>query len=152
MHHRAVHDAIRTSRVFRAPPAGVFAPWTEPETQHRWQPAPEGTQYHYESRVFSPGAVEICELRRGQEVLARFENRYLEIVENHRIVLSVRAFARDGTLISVSNHTLEFEPEGDGARLDATEQVVWLVGRSMRKEHEGGWATMLDRLVAFVDG
>lgn len=148
---RLIHDTITSSRVFRSPPAAVFTAWADPSTHEHWQPAPEGTAYVYDRHDFSPGGVERCELRRGNEVLARFVNRYLEIAEGRRIIFSVRAEAPQGELVSVSQHTIELVADGSGTRLFATEQVVWAMGQSRRPEHEAGWNLLLDRLVAFVD-
>ena len=147
---RAIHGTITCSRVFRASPERLFAAWADETTHEEWLPAPEGMRYVYEGRDFTVGGRERCDMRRGDEVLAVFEHHYLDIVENRRVVWSVRAMMPDGTLISISKNTVEIEAEDDGARLVCAEQTSWFVGRSMMEEHEGGWKTLLDGLEAFL--
>ena len=147
-----IHDTITAERVFRSPPEAVFRAWEDPATHEHWQPAPEGTEYVYDGHDFRAGGIERCELRRGDEILARFVNRYVEIMEGERIIFSVRAETAGGELVSVSQHTIALTAENGGTRLSCTEQVVWPGGVSRRTEHEIGWKMLLDRLVAFLDG
>ncbi len=148
----AVHDTIRTTRVLRAAPEAVFGAWADPDTHRHWQPAPEGMRYEYDRHDFTEGGVEHCALMQGDQVFARFVNRYIAIETNRRIIFSVRAELPDGSVASVSQHTIEVTPEGEGSRLVCTEQVAWTGGVSRRSGHEAGWATLLDRLVAWLDG
>lgn len=147
----AVHDTIAVSRVFKASPARVFAAWSDPESRQKWEPTPVGMKMIYEKYDFRPGGQEQSELRQGDASLADFETRYLDIIKDQRIVSTV-AVTADGRVMSCSLQTLEFQPEGTGTRLICHEQAAWLNGMNMRSEHEGGWALLLDRLTAVVDG
>ncbi|MBO0334772.1 SRPBCC domain-containing protein [Sneathiella sp. CAU 1612] len=147
----AVHETIAVSRVFKAAPTRVFAAWTDPESRKKWEPTPEGMEMIYENFDFRPGGLERSEMQQDGTTLVGFETRFLDIVADQRIVSTVAVNA-DGGVMSCSLHTIEFQPEGTGTRLICHEQVAWLNGMNMRSEHEGGWAVLLERLAAVVDG
>jgi uncharacterized protein YndB with AHSA1/START domain len=147
----AIHDTIAASRVLKAAPARVFAAWTDTEARKKWEPTPEGMEMVYENSDFRIGGVERSEMRQGGAAVASFEIRFLDILEDQRIISTVMVRA-GGAVMSCSLHTIEFQPEGSGTRLICHEQVAWFNGMNMRSEHEGGWALMLDRFTAVVDG
>ncbi len=147
----AHHDTISVSRVLKAAPARVFAAWTDTESRKKWEPTPEGMEMVYENFDFRAGGVEHSEMRQDGAIVAAFEIRYLDVLEEQRIISTVMVSV-GGAVMSCSLHTIEFRPEGSGTLLICHEQAAWFGGMNMRKEHEGGWALMLDCFTEVVHG
>lgn len=146
-----IHDTIKAERVLKVAPERVFAAWTDSEARKRWEPTPQGMNMEYDVHDFQVGGYEKSRMKKDGDVLAEFDTRFIDIVENRRVVSSVRVLV-SGNAMSCSQHTVDFRPEGNGTHLICHEQVAWFNGRSMRAEHEGGWSTLLDRLAEEVDG
>lgn len=98
--------------------------------------------HNYDFRI---GGIERLEMKQGEKTLAEFEQCYLDIIVDRRIVYTVKVYAGDH-LMSCSKEVIEFLPKDDGTLLCCAEQVSWFHGQSMRSEHEDGWATLVDGL------
>nr|WP_306263377.1 SRPBCC domain-containing protein [Pararhizobium sp. IMCC3301] len=146
-----IHDTIKAERLLNAAPERVFAAWTDSEARKRWEPTPEGMSMDYDGHDFQIGGYEKSRMTKDGNVLAEFDTRFIDIVENSRVVSSVRVNS-GGNALSCSQHTIDFRAEGNGTRLICHEQVAWFHGHDMRAEHEGGWSTLLDRLAGEVEG
>lgn len=144
-----IHDTIEFERLLNAAPERVFAAWTDSEARKRWEPTPEGMTMEYDNHSFTVGGHERSRMKKDSDTLAEFDTRFLDILDNRRVVYSV-SVSSGGAPMSCSQNTVVMQPEGTGTRLICHEQVAWLHGKSMRPEHEGGWATLLDRLEAEV--
>ncbi|MDA7980464.1 MAG: SRPBCC domain-containing protein [Pirellulales bacterium] len=142
---RAIHDTVTVERHIAASPKQVFLAWSDPESKQRWQPTPDGFDMVHHNFDFQNGGIERLEMKQGEKTFAEFEQCYLDISIDHRIIYTVKVFA-DGQLTSCSKEIIEFIPQDSGTLLCCTEQVTWFHGQSMRSEHESGWATLLDRL------
>jgi len=148
---KIIHDTISSSRFFNAAIEDVFDAWADHEKSQKWDPRPDGVESVSQGRDFSVGGIESTDYISDGVILVRFETRYLDIVENERIIYSIRVISPEGSLLSSSQNTIEFTSEDNGTRLFCTEQVAWLMGKSMRPEHESGWETLLGRLEAFLE-
>ncbi len=84
------------------------------------------------------------------ETVAAFDTRFVDIVPEKRIVSSICVSA-GGQTMSCSQNIMELVPEGSGTRVICYEQVAWFGGQNMKKEHEEGWRTLLDRLQQEVE-
>jgi uncharacterized protein YndB with AHSA1/START domain len=135
------HGAFVVERVYDASPDRVFAAWSDPQAKARWFDGSEG-EYELDFRV---GGSE-----RGRGTLPdgreyTFQALYQDIVPGRRIVYTYDLLL-DGTRISVSLATAEFEPERDGTRLVFTEQGAFLDGHEMPARREHGMGSLLDSL------
>jgi uncharacterized protein YndB with AHSA1/START domain len=149
----AEHATIQIERVYPHPVSAVFACWSDAEARRKWEPTPEGMVMAYEGDDydFKVGFIERSRMLQGDQELARFESRFVDIVPDSRIISVVCVSAND-TLMSSSQHTLEFFSEEGKTRIKCTEQVAWLHGQAMQTEHEDGWNVLLDRLGEVLDG
>lgn len=145
-----VHDTIRAERVVNAAPEKVFIAWTDSEAREKWEPTPEGMEMNYDGYDFRTGGHEKSRMTKDGVVLAEFDTWYVVIAENSRVVSSVRV-AAGGSALSCSQNTVDFRQEGNKTRLICHEQVAWLDGNNRRSDHEGGWATLLERLAEVVE-
>ena len=138
------HGTIRLERIYKAPPARVFAAWAEPEARAKWD---------------VPGrwviAEQIFDFREGGRELKRFgpsgdprfvtDTLYLDIVPEQRMVFSYSLTNRDAP-ISVSLTTVELSPDPKGTHLLLTEQIAFLDGGDDAATREEGLASMLDKI------
>lgn len=77
--------------------------------------------------------------------MSRFDADYHDIVENRRIVVAYR-MKIDGTPISVSLTSIEFQPDGTGTRLVHTEHGIYLDGYDDNGGRKHGIGLQLDKL------
>lgn len=145
MTDRSVHHSTFTlERTYSAPPATVFAAWSDPATKATWFAAEDG-RYTLDFRV---GGTEAVHGGEGFELVARSE--YHDIVIDERIVYTTALFANE-VLSTVSLTTVLFTGEGDGTRLVLTEQGTFLDDQEQpdwRRQGTGDWLDALGRHVA----
>ena len=82
---------------------------------------------------------------------SRYEAEYTSIVEHERIVTTYNMFI-DGTHISTSVATYEFEQVPEGTRLTHTEHGVHLDGFDTGEQREAGTIELLDKLRTHLAG
>lgn len=146
MSERSVQPAtITMARVYEAPPARVFAAWSEPQALLRWGSPGDDWDMTYERFDFREGGGDICRFGpKGGEVYVN-ETRYFDIVPEQRIV-SAGTMTAGGRRLFAGLLTIEFHPSGSGCRMVLTEQGVFLDGYDQPGNHEAGWSQMLDQL------
>jgi uncharacterized protein YndB with AHSA1/START domain len=143
------HSTFTLERTYTAPPAAVFAAWSDRDTKARWF-APGDGRYSLDFRV---GGTEAVHGRSGgdgdggTDVTVRSE--YHDIVPGERIVYTTALFT-DGVLSTVSLTTVRFSPDGDGTRLVLTEQGTFLDDREQPDWRERGTGDWLDALGRFA--
>ena len=141
------HATFVIDRHFDAPPQRVFAAWATREAKSRWFAGPG--EWIEKERAFdfrAGGHERLVGTWPGGRVSA-FDARYFDIVANERIVYAYEMHV-DGTKISVSLATVEFNPAGDGTRLTVTEQGAFLDGYDDAGSRERGTRELLDKLAS----
>jgi uncharacterized protein YndB with AHSA1/START domain len=147
----AVHDHFTIERTLAAPPARVFAAFSDREQRERWFVAPEGWETGPRALDFRVGGTETSEGRPPGGPLFTYASTYQDIVPDERIVTTY-VMHMDGRMISVSLTTVELEPtDGGGTRLTVTEQGVYLDGGDTHESRCGGVTSQIDRLVELLD-
>ncbi|MGW3087133.1 SRPBCC family protein [Streptomyces sp. NPDC001108] len=143
--HRTTHSTFSLERHYPAPPARVFAAWSDPRSKAGWFSGADAT-HELDFRV---GGREVNRARRadGRELV--FESCYHDIVPDRRLVYTSTLSVGD-ELATVSLTTVEFHPEGTGTRLVLTEQGAFLGGDEEPDWRERGTATWLDALGTFL--
>jgi uncharacterized protein YndB with AHSA1/START domain len=137
----AVHDTFTIERTYPAPPARVFAAWSEPDAKRRWF----GSAREHELDFRVGGAERL--VARMESAVYTYDARYQDIVADERIVYSYDMH-RDDDRISVSLTTVELTPSGDGTLLRYTEQGVYLDGHDTAAQREHGTRELLEALAS----
>ena len=140
-----LHDTIVTERRYDYPPHRVFAAWSDPATKREWFAEGEGWRVEEYGLDFRVGGREHGRFRRGDGPETRNETIYLDIVPDRRIVMAY-TMAVDGTNISASLGTVEFEAVAAGTRLTYTEQVAFFDGADGSSLRKQGWQALLESL------
>ena len=140
------HDTFIIERQFPQSPAGVFNAFSDPTAKARWFSGPAGQwQENLRQADFRVGGRErLVGTWQGGKT-SSFDAYYLDIVPDERIVYAY-VMEIDGTPISVSLATVEFQPAGAGTRLIITEQGAFLDEFVDGGGREQGTRTLLDRL------
>jgi uncharacterized protein YndB with AHSA1/START domain len=146
------HGAFVIERRYPAPPARVFAAWTDPALKARWFIGPEGWSQIERTLDVRTGGSEILHGRfagaGGRETL--FTARYHQVVGDRRLAY-VYDMHIDGRHHSVSLATVEFIADGGGTLQRFHEQVAFLDGTTADQgvpSREHGTAAHLDRIHA----
>jgi uncharacterized protein YndB with AHSA1/START domain len=140
------HATFAVERVYDAAPDRVFAAWSDAQAKARWYGDPEGgleLDFRVGGREHFGGT-----LPDGRAYA--YQAAYWDIVPPRRIVYTYE-MRLDGTRISVSLATAEFQPEGDGTRLIFTEQGAFLDGHEVPAQREQGTGSLLDLLGEWLD-
>lgn len=137
------HSTYTLERTYAAPPAAVFAAWSDPATKSTWF-APDDGRYSLDFRV---GGTEAVHGGDGVELVPR--SAYHDIVTDERIVYTTTLFA-DEILSTVSLTTVLFTCDGDGTRLTLIEQGTFLDDHEQpgwRQQGTGDWLDALGHQV-----
>jgi uncharacterized protein YndB with AHSA1/START domain len=140
----AVKPSLTLKRRLNAPPAKVFAAWTDPEKIRCW---------------FGPPGVETLEAESGARVGGRYRvlarspdgeqhdvrGVYREVAPNQKLVFT---WAWQSTPERESLVTIELKPDGDGTLLTLTHEQFFDEGA--RDRHQHGWTGSLEKLAQFV--
>ena len=142
-----VHGSFHLERSYQAKPARVFKAFADPDAKARWFAGPPDWPQRPRSMDFRVGGREISAGGPAEGPIYTFSALYWDIVENERIVYSYEMLM-DRTRISVSLATLEFRPEGDGARLVLHEDGAFLDGHDTVAHRREGTEHLLEALAA----
>jgi uncharacterized protein YndB with AHSA1/START domain len=140
-----VKPSLTIKRHFKAPPAKVFAAWTDPEKVKRWM---------------GPGEVEAISVdadpRRGGRYRWLMKSPdgeehdvsgiYREVIPNEKLVFT---WAWRSTPERESLVTLTFKPDGDGTLMTLTHEQFF--DEEARDRHQGGWTSAMDKLGKYVE-
>ncbi len=140
---------LRLERRIGAPPARVFAAWTEPEQLRRWS-APAGMtlgEGELDLRVGGRWSIEMIDPTGGRHVAF---GKYLEVSPPRRVVYTHAWRLEDGDSSPETVVTVEFLAEGSGTRLLFTQ--TGFESEPSRDGHLGGWTSCLDQLEALLAG
>jgi uncharacterized protein YndB with AHSA1/START domain len=140
----AVKPSLTLKRRFKAPPAKVFAAWTDPEKVKHWM---------------GPGQVKVAHAESDSRVGGRYRwlmkspegnehdvsGMFREIVANEKLVFT---WAWKTAPERESLVTVLFAPDGDGTLLTLTHEQF--ADEESRDGHKSGWTGALDKLEKFV--
>jgi uncharacterized protein YndB with AHSA1/START domain len=140
----AVKPSVTLKRHFKAPPAKVFAAWTDPEKMTRWM-GPEGVvglAAEIDPRVGGRYRL-LMKAPDGNE--HDVSGVYREVVPNQKLVFT---WAWKSTPERESLVTIELKPDGDGTLLTLTHEQFF--DETARDHHQQGWVGSLDKLEKFL--
>ncbi|GAA4535227.1 SRPBCC family protein [Amycolatopsis samaneae] len=139
------HATFSLERRYPAPPARVFAAWSDVAAKARWF----GAEHH--ELDFRVGGREVNRGRNAEGgPLLTFDATFHDIVADERIAYS-GTMSADDTIVTMSLTTVEFAPDGEGTRLVLTEQGTFLDGAEEPAWREQGTGDWLDKLGAELE-
>ena len=141
----ATKPSLTLKRRLKAPPAKVFAAWTDPDKVKRWM---------------GPGEVKVlraeCDPRPGGRYRWLMQNPasgeehdvsgvYREIIPNEKLVFTWawKTMPERETLVTVL-----LKPDGDGTLLTLTHEQF--ADADARDRHRGGWTGALDNMEKYL--
>ena len=139
------HNTFRLEREYPVPPATVFRHFADEALKQKWFGTDEGWTSTGHGMDFRVGGVEYDEGRWDNGTTSRFESRYLEIVDDLRLVYTYFMLV-DGVRLSDSLASIELTPTQGGTLLTLTEQGVYYDGHEDPALREQGTAWILDNL------
>ena len=139
----ATKPSLTLKRRYNAPPAKVFAAWTEPEKLARWF-GPEGiTNVQAELDLRVGGRYRITAESPGDT--HEVSGVYREVVTNEKVVFT---WAWKSTPERESLVTVLLKADGGGTLLTLTHDQFFDEGA--RDRHQQGWTGALDKLEKFL--
>jgi uncharacterized protein YndB with AHSA1/START domain len=136
----ATKPSLTLKRRFKAPPAKVFAAWTDPEKVTRWMGPGEVKAVSAECDVRVGGRYRwLMRAPSGEE--HDVGGVYREVVPNEKLVFT---WAWKSTPERESLVTILIKPDGDGSLLTLTHEQFF--DEDARDRHQQGWAGALDKM------
>ena len=136
----ATKPSLTLKRRFKAPPAKVFAAWTDPEKVKRWMGPGEVKALRAECDVRTGGRYRwVMQTPTGEE--HDVTGVYREVIPNEKLVFT---WAWRTTPERESLVTVELKPDGDGTLLTLTHEQFF--DEQARDGHRGGWNGALDKM------
>jgi uncharacterized protein YndB with AHSA1/START domain len=131
--------SLTIKRRFKAPPAKVYAAWTDPAVIARWF-GPQGTErIEAQTDLRVGGRYHIAAIMAGDrhDVLGV----YREIVPNEKLVFT---WAWKSTPERKSLVTVTFKPDGDGTIMTLLHEQFF--DEDARNRHNQGWTGAIDKM------
>jgi len=139
-----LQPSLTLKRRLKAPPAKVFAAWTDPEKMTRWMGPGEMKTTRAETDMRVGGHYRIVmQAPNGEEY--DVGGVYREVVTNEKLVFT---WAWKSTPERESLVTLLLKPDGDGTLLTLTHEKF--ADEESRDGHKQGWTSSLDKLESFM--
>lgn len=146
MTERSIHHATFTiERIYPAPPARVFAAWSDAQAKLQWFACHDEWPVADHQFDFRVGGHERLATGPAGGTVHAMNALYHDIVPDARIVYSYD-MRLDERRISVSLVTVEFAPHARGTRLVMTEQGAFLDGYDDVEGREEGTRIGLENL------
>jgi uncharacterized protein YndB with AHSA1/START domain len=143
----AVKPSLTVKRRLKAPPAKVFAAWTDPEKIKRWMGPGEIVAQRIEADARAGGRYRI-EMRKPSGEAHNVGGVYREIIANEKLVFTWSWDPAPGNEPRESLVTVLLKPEAGGTLLTLIHEHLF--DEETRVGHEGGWNGALDKLERLV--
>jgi uncharacterized protein YndB with AHSA1/START domain len=145
-----VHASFTITRSWQASPARVFAAFADETAKAKWFAGPPGWEQHKKSFDFREGGHEHQSGRHANGTVSSFDCTYHDIVPNERIIYSY-VMHLDVRKISVSQASIQLQPDGTGTKLVLTEYGDYLDGYDDAGSREHGTNWLMDNLGKSVE-
>lgn len=139
-------EKLTLTKVLGAPPAEVFAAWTDPDLLGRWF-APGEMSARVSELDARPGGRFRVEMHHPSGVVHTVAGAYREVQPNQRLVFT---WAWEGEAAPETTVTVELRPVGDGTELVLTHEGF--PTRDLAEQHTHGWGGSTDKLVGLFAG
>jgi len=136
----AVKPSLTLKRRIKAPPAKVFAAWTDPEKVKRWMGPGETKAVLAECDARSGGRYRWL-MRSPEGGEYEVGGAYREVVPNEKLVFT---WAWKSSPEQESLVTVTLKPDGDGTLLTVMHEQF--ADENSRNQHQNGWNGALDKM------
>jgi uncharacterized protein YndB with AHSA1/START domain len=143
----AVKPSLTVKRRLKAPPAKVFAAWTDPEKIMRWMGPGEIVAQRVDAAP-PGGGRDPHEMRKPSGEAHNVGGVYREIIPNEKLVFTWSWDPAPGDEPRESLVTVLLKPDDGGTLLTVIHER--LPDEEARAGHEGGWNGALDKLEKLV--
>jgi uncharacterized protein YndB with AHSA1/START domain len=140
----AVKPSLTIKRRFNAPPAKVFAAWSDPEKMTRWMGPANVLKVTAECDLRTGGRYRIKMLMASDE--HDVSGVYREIVPNEKLVFT---WAWKSTPERESLVTLTFKDDNGGTLMTLLHEQFF--DADARDRHNAGWTSIMDKLEQFLN-
>jgi uncharacterized protein YndB with AHSA1/START domain len=145
------HADFTIERRYGCTPQQNFSAFSDPELKRPWFADPGNWPDAVWELDFRVGGSEVNSGGSPGGTHHAFKSRFHDIVEDERIVFAYDLLL-DHRLVSVSLTTIEFFADGDGTRLEFTEQGAFFDDLDAPAGREHGTGKLLDALERFLAG
>jgi uncharacterized protein YndB with AHSA1/START domain len=140
----AVKPSLTIKRRFNAPPAKVFAAWTDPEKVKHWMGPGEVKVLKVESEPRKGGRYRwLMQAPSGEE--HDVSGVYREFIPNEKLVFS---WAWKTTPERESLVTVSIKPDGDGSIMTLTHEQFF--DENARDHHNQGWTSAIEKMEKYL--
>ncbi|HMK69775.1 MAG TPA: SRPBCC domain-containing protein [Xanthobacteraceae bacterium] len=139
-----VRPSLTLKRRLKAPPAKVFAAWTDPEKVKRWIAPGQAVAVRTEADARVGGRYRVV-MRSPDGEQHDVSGVYREVVANEKLVFT---WAWKNTPERQSVVTVLLKPDGGGTLLTLTHEQF--ADEAARDRHQHGWNGALDKLENLV--
>jgi len=133
-------EKLELTRRLGAPPAEVFAAWTDPAILGRWF-APGEMWAQVAELDARPGGRFRVEMHHPSGVVHTVSGSYREVEPNRRLVFT---WAWEGEAAPETTVTVQLRPVGDGTELVLTHEGF--PSRELAEQHAQGWGGSTQKL------
>jgi uncharacterized protein YndB with AHSA1/START domain len=146
----AIKPSLTIKRRLNAPPAKVYAAWTDPAQLARWfgptDTIPGSVKAELDARVGGQFRASFTGCMDGNSEYHEVGGTYREVVPNQKLVFT---WAWHSTPERESLVTITIKPDGDGSLLTLHHEQFF--DQPARDGHERGWSGSLDKLEALFN-
>lgn len=141
----SISPSLTIKRRFKAPPAKVFAAWTDPEKVKHWMGPGEVKVLQAESDPRTGGRFRwVMQAPNGEK--HDVSGVYREVLPNEKLVFT---WAWISTPERESQVTVTFKSDGDGTLMTLLHEKFF--DEAARDSHNSGWTRAVDKLATFVE-
>jgi uncharacterized protein YndB with AHSA1/START domain len=137
--------SLTIKRKFKAPPAKVFAAWTDPEKLKHWMGGPEIASVTAQADVHVGGRFRIVMQKSGSSEQHDVSGIYREVIPNEKLVFS---WAWKTTPERESLVTITFKADNGGTLMTFTHEQFF--DQDARDRHQHGWNTSFEKLEKYL--
>jgi uncharacterized protein YndB with AHSA1/START domain len=137
--------SLTIKRKFKAPPAKVFAAWTDPEKLKHWMGGPEIASVSAQADVHVGGRFRIVMQKSGSSEQHDVSGVYREVIPNEKLVFT---WAWKTTPDRESLVTITFKADNGGTLMTFTHEQFF--DEDARDRHQHGWNTSFEKLEKYL--
>ena len=144
------HDTVVVEQLLKVPVSRAYGAFADPKERVRWGAPSDTAVFIYDTADFRVGGIDLARCGAKDDPRYRVEARYIDIVEERRVVWTetIRDLDR---LLATNITTLEFIPDGRRTRLKVTVQITSFAGVGMIRNTKAGQEGSLANMARYLE-